>query len=171
MSTKYRLGTFVFAMLLAVGCGRSTVEEAEEHAAKISEATNAAAPESIPPGCYMRAVINGEKWEATAMTPDVSIPSIVSVNGRKEGSLITFTISGKPDNVGTPRDLSDMYTITYWGSNDDIFGAKSGQTTVRKLDDQFLEGTFHFTAEQNGKKITCTDGEFRIPSPTSKAAN
>lgn len=192
MTARFFIAAIVFASLLAVGCertstleqfqqeadtidestnaaGSSTLHQAQEHAAKIDEALNSTvAKDTIPTGCYMRAVINGQKWEATAMSPDVSIPSIVSVNGRKDGSLITFTTSGKPDNVGQPRALSDMYTITYFDGNEDFFGAKSGQITVRKLDDNFLEGTFNFTVEENGKKITCTDGEFRIPSPTKK---
>ncbi len=119
----------------------------------------------MPAGCYLRATIDGKKWEATEMTPDRSHPSLIPVNGKSGDSSITFVIGGMRDNIGKPSNLSEMNTITYWGGEGFFVGAKSGQVTVTKMDDQFIEGTFNFTAEKDGKKVTCTDGEFRIPSP------
>ena len=55
--------------------------------------------------------------------------------------------------------------ITYWDGAGLILGAQSGQVTVQKVDDQFIEGTFNFDAEKDGKKVICTDGQFRIPAP------
>ena len=112
---------------------------------------------------------DGKKWEATEMTPDPSQRSLVPVNGKSGSSSITFVISGKPDNLGQPRNLSDSNTITYWGGDAFFVGAKSGQVTVQKMDDKFIEGTFNFAAEKEGRKVTCTDGEFRITAPAPAA--
>jgi hypothetical protein len=160
---------------LTAGCGSSSQRAAEDHAAKIDAGTSQSStadislpgmkPGSMPAGCYLRAVIDGKKWEATEMTPDRSHPSLIPVNGQNGGSSITFVIGGKRDNIGKPSNLSEMNTITYFGGEGFFVGAKSGQYNVTKMDDQFIEGTFNFTAEKDGKKVTCTNGEFRIPSP------
>lgn len=177
MSSKLYLFVTIFALFVTVGCGSSSQREAEQHAAKVDEATSAgdaagstADKGSMPEGCYLRAVIDGTKWEATAMTPDRAHPSIIPVNGRKDSSSIMFTISGMRDNVGQPSKLSDMNTITFW-EGEKIMGAKNGEVIVTKMDDQFIEGTFNFTAEEDGKKVTCTDGAFRVPSPTTPLSN
>jgi hypothetical protein len=126
---------------------------------------------SMPAGCYLRATIDGQKWEATEMTPDQSHPSLIPVNGKSGNTSITFVIGGTRDNIGKPSNLSEMNTITYWGGGGFFVGAKSGQVTVQKMDDQFIEGTFNFTAEKDSKKVTCTNGEFRVPSPTPPSSN
>src|SRR6478609_1942723 len=169
------LAAFVLYSLLTIGCSRSTEQAADDHAAKTERATSQTStaelslpgmkPGSMPAGCYLRAVIDGKKWEATEMTPDRSHPSLIPVNGKNGAISITFVIGGMRDNVGKPSNLSEMNTITYWGGGGFFVGAKSGQVTVQKMDDQFIEGTFNFTAEKDGKKVTCTNGEFRIPSP------
>jgi len=182
MTSRSCLAGFLLASFLATGCSRSTTQtEAEQHAAKIDEAMSrstagdtslpGATKGSMPEGCYLRAVIDGKKWEATEMTPDRSQRSLVPVNGKSGDSSITFIISGKRDNVGQPRNLGDMNTITYWGGEDFFVGAKSGQHTVQKMDDQFIEGTFNFTAEKDGRTVTATDGEFRILAPLPAPSN
>jgi hypothetical protein len=181
MSSKLYLTAVVLVSFLAAGCSRSTPSDAEQHAAKLDEATSqnstadgstpGAATKSMPEGCYLRAVIDGQKWEATAMTPDRTHASIIPVNGKKGDSFITFTIGGMRENIGKPRDLSDANTITYFDGNEKFWGGKSGQVTVQKMDDQFIEGTFNFTAEKDGANVTCTNGEFRIPSPTRPLTN
>ena len=70
------------------------------------------------------------------------------------------------ENIGKPSNLGDSNQITYWAGGGFFVGAKSGQYTVTKMDDQFIEGAFNFTAEKDGKKVTCTDGQFRILAPT-----
>jgi hypothetical protein len=169
------LAAFVSCTLLTIGCSRGTQQAADDHAAKTESATSQTPSAgisipgmkagSMPAACYLRAVIDGKKWEATEMTPDRSHSSIIPVNGKNGGSSITFVIGGMRDNIGKQSNLSDSNQISYWGGEGFFVGAKSGQYTVTKMDDQFIEGTFNFTAEKDGKKVTCTNGEFRIPSP------
>lgn len=178
MNSKLYLTTLVLSALFAVGCNSKSSEQraAEEHAAKIDEAMTQSAESllpgvkrgTMPEGCYLRAVVDGKKWEAIEMTPDLSGLSIMTVNGNSGHGSITFVISSKRDNIGQPSNLSDSNQITFWGGDDFFVGAKSGQFTVTKMDDKFIDGTFNFTAEKDGRTITATDGEFRVPAPPVK---
>jgi hypothetical protein len=175
MSAKI-VAALALLSFLATGCSDSAQQSAADHAAKVDSATSQTSaadislpgmkPGSMPVGCYLRAMIDGKKWEATEMTPDRSHPSLIPVNGKSGNTSISFVIGGMRDNIGKPSDLSEMNTITHWGGNGFFVGAKSGQVTVTKMDEQFIEGTFNFTAEKDGKKVNCTGGEFHIPSPT-----
>ena len=175
MNYKYHSAVILVIFSVVAGCNSSAQQKAEEHTAKTDKSTppssakEIALPgmkrESMPEGCYLRAVIDGKKWEATEMTPDRSHPSIVPVNGKNDQGSITFVISGMRENVGKPSNLSESNHITYWDGAGLILGAQSGQVTVQKVDDQFIEGTFNFDAEKDGKKVICTDGQFRIPAP------
>jgi hypothetical protein len=175
------LTTVAVLLCAAAGCNRSAQQSGAERAAKIDDATSHSSttdislpgmksPGSMPAGCYLRATIDGKKWEATEMTPDRSNLSLVTVNGKNGNTSITFVIGKNRDNIGKPSDLSDSNQISYWGGNGFFVGAKSGQYNVTKMDDQFIEGTFNFTAEKDGRKLTCTDGEFRIPGQPPAAS-
>lgn len=179
MTSKLYATAFVLVSI-AAGCSR-TPSDAETHSAKVDEATSSTAtkeiwlpgmePGSMPEGCYLRATIDGKKWEAAEMTPDRSNLSILTVNGNSGNTSITFVIGSKRDNVGQPSNLSDSNQITYWGGEGFFVGAKSGQYTVTNIDDKFIDGTFHFTAEKDGRTVTCTDGEFRVPAPAPAPSN
>jgi hypothetical protein len=183
MSSKLLVFAAFLVCWSTAGCGNSTKNAAEEHAAQVDDAISHSAtsevllpgmkpgPGSMPEGCYLRAVIDGKKWEATEMTPDRSNLSLITVNGKNGNSSITFVISGKRDNIGQPSNLSESNHITYWGGEGFFVGAQSGQFTVTNLDDQFIDGTFNFTAEKDGRKVECTDGQFRIPAPASAPTN
>jgi hypothetical protein len=179
MSTKL-VAAFALLSLFTSGCGSSTQQAAKNQAAKTDNATSQRStadftlpgmkPGTMPVGCYLRATIDGKKWEATEMTPDSSHPSQLPVNGKNGSSSITFVIDGVHVELGKPHNLSEMDHITYWGGGGFFVGAESGQVTITKMDDQFIEGTFNFTAEKDGRKITCTDGQFRIPSPPKSSS-
>ena len=128
-------------------------------------------PGSMPAGCYLRATIDGKKWEATEMTPDRSHPSLIPVNGQNGDSSITFVIGGMRDNIGKPRTSAKCTQSPTLAAKDSSSAPNQAKCTVTKMDDQFIEGTFNFTAEKDGKKVTCTDGEFRVPAPTPSSSN
>ena len=81
MSSKL-VAAFVALSLFIAGCGRSTDQAAKNQAAKSESATSQSSsddiqlpgmkPGTMPAGCYLRATIDGKKWEATEMTPDES---------------------------------------------------------------------------------------------------
>jgi hypothetical protein len=170
----------IFSCAVA-GCGSSSKQAANDQADKVDSAASPDSsayitipgmkPGTMPAGCYLRATVDGQKWEATEMSPDSSHPSQLIVNGKSGVSSITFVIDGVHVESGKPHNLSDMNEITYWGGGGFFVGAESGQVTITKMDGQFIEGTFNFTAEKDGQKVTCTDGEFRIPAPTPSSSN
>jgi hypothetical protein len=187
MLTTHRLAAITAACLFVTGCYNSTQREARKLASNIKAtmaASQAAAAksgsnagsvpadlfglgsqkETLPDGCYLRATINGKRWEATAMTPDLDGTSLLLVNGRNEDGFINFNISGRQIKVEKPRIFNEVKAVMYWDENNDSWSGKSGSVTVHKVDEHFIEGTFNFTAEQNGKTVVCTDGEFRVPS-------
>src|SRR4029079_6399495 len=100
-----------------------TQHKTEEGAAKTEKSTAKISAKDIslpgmkseptPEGCYLRAMIDVKKWEATEMTPDRSHPSIVPVTGKNDHGSITFVISGMRDNIGQPNNLIELNHITY----------------------------------------------------------
>ena len=168
MSTK--LITLFLLSILVTGCGKSTAAQDDtangDRATAPSSPADAAKSGSIPAGCYLRANIDGKKWEATEMNSERgTITSIIPVQGSRGDSLIAFTVSGMRADVGTPLNLSDTREISYLDGKELIIGARQGQIIVTKMDDQFTEGIFNFTAEKDGRRIICTNGEFRVLSP------
>ncbi len=181
MSAKIVTALALLSFLI-MGCGHSAQQSAADRAAKVDSATSQSstadislpgmkAADSMPAGCYLRAVIDGKKWDATEMTPDQSHLSLVTINGKNGNRTITFVIGRNRENIGKPSNLSESNQITYWGGDAFIVGAQSGQYTVTKMDDQFIEGTFNFIGEKDGKTVTCTDGEFRTPAPQTPSSN
>jgi hypothetical protein len=181
MKSHVRLAVTIFALLVTVGCSSATKNDAEQHAAKVDEAMSQSTtgdvslpgmkPGAMPEGCYLRATIDGKKWEATEMNPDEMKLSLVTVNGKSGNSSITFVTGRNRDNIGQPSKLGDSKQITFWGGDDFFVGAKTGQYTITKIDEPYIEGTFNFTAEKDGRKVEATDGEFRILAPPPAPSN
>jgi uncharacterized protein DUF6252 len=179
-----------FVCLTTAGCYSKAQREARELASQISAtmaATQAsgsdavatpadlfglaAQKETMPAGCYLRATINGKRWEATSMTPDLDRSSIVEINGRNKSGFINFTIGLVNIKTGKPRKFNDQHPLLYWDENNESWLAKSGECVISKFDQKFVEAKFHFTVENEGKSVACTDGEFRVPTPLRALKN
>jgi hypothetical protein len=194
MSAIYRVATIASVCLTFTGCYSNAQREARDLASQITAtmaATQAAAEqrgasttgvpvdlfglggrkETMPDGCYVRATINGKRWEAAAMTPDLDGTSLLLVNGRNKNGFIHFYISGRHIKVEKPRNFSERNAVLYWDENDETWSGKSGSVTVHKVDKHFIEGTFNFTADQKGRYCVCTEGKFRIPTPPRALAD
>jgi hypothetical protein len=181
MNGKLCVHAGVLILFVIAGCNSNTPRAADEHAANVNDATSpiadggallpGAKPGSMPEGCYLRATIDGKKWEAKEMNPDEMKLSLVTVNGKNGNSSITFVTGRSRDSIGQPHDLGDSNQITYWGGEGFFVGAKSGQFTVTKIEEPYIEGTFNFTAEKDGRKVEATDGEFRILAPPPAPSN
>jgi hypothetical protein len=156
----------------ATGCGSTARNEAQQLADDLialqASSQVSTMPSSSDPGSsgsgYLRATINGKRWEATTMTPDVDGSSIIVVHGRNNDGFLTFKISGKNTKVGKPRTFKDTDPSSFWDEHNETWQGTTGERVVTHIDEQWIDGTFHFTAVKNGKTLTCTDGEFRVPS-------
>src|SRR6187200_2998997 len=186
MKTKPCLTAFAIACLVSTGCYQRAQRQAHDLAAQISAtmaATQIAEQSSNPPAnsaqvallaivrddtmpenCYLRATVNGKRWEATAMTPDLDRSSILEINGRKQSGFINFTIGGRNIKTGKPRKFTEQHPVLFY-ENHESYLATSGEWVVNKVDEHFVEGTFSFTVNDKGKSFVCTNGEFRVPSP------
>jgi hypothetical protein len=113
-------------------------------------------------GYAMKAKLNGKEWIATSMMPQDVTDRII---GNKDGESISLPydrrnlVAGKTIKFGENRAV-DLFT------NDDvaIWGGRSGEMTITKVDKTSAEGTFFFTAtaRDTKKKIEVTEGSFRI---------
>jgi hypothetical protein len=157
--------------VFAIGCGSGTRNEAEQLAADLV-ALQASSQVNVAPlpsdsgstGGYLRATINGRRWEATKMTPDVDGTPIIVVHGSNDDGFLTFNISGRNTKVGKPRTFKDTDPSSFWDENNETWQGTTGERVVTHIDEQWIDGKFHFTAVKNGKTLTCTEGEFRVPS-------
>jgi uncharacterized protein DUF6252 len=174
---------------MTVGCYSRTQQEARELASQISTtvaATQASGSgdalpadllafggrtEAMPAGCYLRANINGKRWEATSMTPDLDRSSIVEINGRNSSGFINFTIGVVNIRTSKPRKFNEQHGLLYWDENNESWLAKAGECVITNFDRQYIEGKFTFTITDKGQTFVGTDGEFRVPTPARVFAN
>src|SRR5262249_18801191 len=146
MNHKLLLTSAAIFSCICAGCGKSNQHAAQDQPATVGSSASPSStaditlpgmkPGTMLAGCYLRATIDGKKWEATEMMPDEAKLSLVTVNGKSGKSSITFVIGRNRENIGKPSALSDSNEITYWAGGGFFVGAKSGQYTVTKIDDQ-----------------------------------
>jgi hypothetical protein len=153
------------ALLLIIAACNSTQSEAEETARQIKETMKANTPAAETPsenGIYLKATIDGKPWQAEKMIPDMDPNSSYKrIHGEKGEIMISFQL-WKPQ-TGMKREFKEDYAADFF-SEDGIFGGRKGEVIVTKADDQFIEGTFYFTATTtaNNTKHEITNGSFRV---------
>jgi hypothetical protein len=154
---------FVFATLIIAGCKSQSEKEAIQKAKDIQTAVKENTPDSIPTtqgGFTMTAKINGKDWKATAMMPPDRAGLIFGENNGESISLPYYDKRSFLANTKTKLDGVEMRL------NDDVslWTAKTGEMEITKVNDNWAEGKFFFTASgfQSDKTIEVTDGFFRI---------
>ena len=147
----------------------SSKSEAEKVADTIKEASAQGSPGTKPvseTGTFVKATIDGKEWEAKRMMQDAPASSSYKlVYGEDDDITIRFSI-WQP-KAGVTRKLGSDMVIDFW-NGDEILGGRSGEFTITRADEQWVEGTFHFTATQmdSDKKYEITTGSFRIATTT-----
>ena len=156
---------FIPALVLIAACGSKTSSDAAKQAGIISETAKATTPASetiSEAGIYMKATIDGKEWHAAKMIPDNDPGSSYKrIHGESGDIMISFQL-WKP-TAGTKRSFGDDYVADFW-TQDGVFAGKKGEVTVTKADDQWIEGTFYFTAGSmnSSKTYEVTRGAFRV---------
>lgn len=162
---KIRIACQSLALLLIIACCNSAQSEAEKTAQQIKEARAANTPAAETPsdnGVYIKATIDGKPWQAEKMIPDMDPNSSYKrIHGEKGETMISFQL-WKPQ-TGMKRDFREDYVADFF-AEDGIFGGRTGEVTVTKADDQFIEGTFYFTATSTADhtKHEISNGSFRV---------
>jgi hypothetical protein len=122
-------------------------------------------------GYYMKAKIDGREWIASAMLP-VDNSNSRRIHGENNGESIGFYVSMRGLEPGKKIEFNENHAVDLF-TNDDvgIWGGRKGEVTITKIDDQVMEGQFHFTAStsRSAKTLEVTDGIFRMPgTPPAK---
>lgn len=117
-------------------------------------------------GYMMKAKIDGRDWSASHMMPDDDVNSSYKmIHGENGGDYINFQLWKRGIEVGKKITFSDDHVANLSLENvSGFFGGKSGEVEITKMDEQWLEGNFHFTAttSSSDKKVEVTEGQFRV---------
>jgi len=163
---KQTISILILAAML-YSCGNNTQNKALNDAKEVQTAIKQMQPGGIPTsqgGYTMTAKINGKDWTATSMMPPDRAGRIFGENNGESISLPYYDkknfLSQTKNKLGENHDAVDMML------NDDVklWSAKKGEMEITKVDDNWAEGKFSFTANgfQSDKTIEVTDGFFRI---------
>jgi len=160
-----------FVLIIATmftSCGNSEQSKALKQAQETQSAIKQNMPGGIPvsaDGYAMRAKINGKNWEATSMMSPDAAGRII---GDSNGETISIPLYGGRAKLvqGKKTTFSENETVDLM-TNDDvgIWGGRKGEMEITKVDGNFAEGKFYFTAStsRSDKTVEVTDGYFRIP--------
>ncbi len=160
---KYLLNFFFIFFILA-SCN-SQQGDAVNQAKEVQSAIEENRPGTMPTAdesWTMTAKLNGKNWKATSIMPSATAGRIVGYYGK--------------EYIGLPYDKSDMVVgkknifgednAVDLATNDEIgmWGGRKGEMEITKVNDDWVEGNFHFTASTSGtnKTVEVTDGFFRI---------
>jgi hypothetical protein len=114
-------------------------------------------------GWTMRAKIDGKEWVAVSMMPTESTGRILGSRGEV---TISFPYNRRSITAGRKFKFGDGRAVDlFTGGDIRIWGGRTGEMVITKVDSQWAEGTFFFTAtttDNPGRKVDVTDGFFRI---------
>lgn len=166
---------FIFCISLLVipfaGCDNGAQNEAVKQADLIQKTMKENSPGTIATsdnGYYMTAKIDGKEWSASHMVPDNDERSSYKmIRGENDGDNINFQLWKQGVEVGKKRTFSETNAAGIFIADDPaLISGQAGEVEITRLDEQWLEGTYHFTATSgnSNKKVEVTDGRFRVAS-------
>ncbi|MGZ8538278.1 MAG: DUF6252 family protein [Flavisolibacter sp.] len=157
------------SILIISSCKNAAQSDAEKQAGLITKTMKEHSPGSIPTSgnsYYMKATIDGKEWSASHMMPDDAVSSSYKmIHGADGESYITFQLWKRGVEVGKkiPFSSDNAANLSIEGTSG-FFSGQIGEVEITKMDDQWLEGKFHFTATSSSsdKKVGVTNGSFRV---------
>lgn len=167
---KYILAALASSVMVFSNCQSPTESKAKEIASEVQAALKEFAPGAIPTsenGYSMKAKIDGRDWTASHMIPDESASNSKRIQAEDDEMSIGFYISLPGLEPGKKRSFSENHAVDLWpkSNGSGFWAGKDGEVEVTKIDEQWLEGKFHFSASSSSsnKVYQVTDGFFRIP--------
>ncbi|NIG54269.1 DUF6252 family protein [Chitinophaga sp. Cy-1792] len=158
---------------LMLSCGGShdkTGTNAAQVASEIQSAEKAHTPGAIATsasGYYMKAKLDSKDWSAAEMLPVAGTDRVL---GKNNGESISIPVDTRQLKSGAVISFGEGNAVDL-STNDDvgIWAGKSGEMTITKMDKDWIEGTFHFTAtsSRSSRQLAVTDGVFRVAMPAS----
>ena len=126
-------------------------------------------------GSYLKAKVDGKEWTAATMVPNHDASSsTMMVRGERGKDVIHFQLWKPSLAIGKkkPFDESSPAGI-YMESNNAMISGNTGQVEITKMDNEWVEGIFYFTAtgvvydaagNSSPKTVVVTEGRFRVPN-------
>lgn len=115
---------------------------------------------------YLKAKIDGKDWTATKVSPDEYVSEILQMQGRNGNTELWIQLN---EPAAGKTDALVETDLNFYADGVNRYEIKAGKTTITKMDDNWVEGTFSFSAtdESAHKTVRGTDGSFRVPNPKS----
>lgn len=150
---------------LFTSCQNSAQSQAEETANAIQSATKTYGPGQVATsenGYEMKATIDGKTWTAKSMM-EINESNDDYIRGDDGKTQIGFYMDRDHVRLNKPRKLYKGHSADL-AIGDNLMHAVSGEFVITKMDENVIEGTFHFSASSaiNGKKAEVTNGTFRV---------
>ena len=164
---KQRISFSIIAFSIILLSCNNTQNDAAKQAQQIQKTVKENSPGSIPTasdGITLTAKIDGKDWKASSMMPPDRAGVILGENNGESISLPYYDrrnfLANDKKKLGENHELAEMRL------NDDVslWTATKGELEITKVDENWAEGKFSFTAKgfQTDKTIEVTDGFFRI---------
>ncbi|HEY8690316.1 MAG TPA: hypothetical protein VIM07_13855 [Chitinophagaceae bacterium] len=155
--------------LLSCNSGNNAATKAND----IQNMVKQNSPGSLPTsesGITLTAKIDGKEWKATAMMPPDRAGLIV---GENNGESISLPYYDRRNFLASDKQkLGDGHGLAEIRLNDDValWTGTKGEMELTKVDDNWAEGKFSFTAKgfNTDKTKEVTDGFFRISLSNKK---
>jgi hypothetical protein len=156
-----------FLLTAITGCNNAQ-GDAVKQAEAIQETVKNSSPGTIPTsenGYYMTAKIDGKEWSASYMMPYSNSGSYLYIAGENGGDDINFQLWKNGLDVGKRIPFNESHAANLTLKDvPAFFGGNSGEVEITKITNQWMEGTFQFSASSSSsdKKIAVTEGRFRV---------
>lgn len=152
----------LLAILLATSCNSQSSRT--KPAKETQVAITAIKPGTMPAtdgGWTMTAKINGKDWKASTLMPPEAASRIV---GYFQDEYIGLPYNKQYLVAGKKIVLGEDEAVDIFLTGVGLAVTKNGEMEITKVDENWAEGKFHFTATESGtdKIIEVTDGLFRI---------
>jgi hypothetical protein len=147
-----------------------TRSEAQKQSELIQTTLKENSPGSISTskdGYYLSAKLDGKEWSANAMMADNSASSNIKMIHAEGGDDVIKLQLYKPRIVvGKKVAFNEQSPANLFTADGAMYSGNTGEIEITKVDDQWIEGSFHFTAttSSSNAKVEVTDGRFRVAS-------
>jgi hypothetical protein len=156
----------IILILVVTGfsCNSQSTTAAQKKAGDIQKMVKANSPGYMATNAdyYMRAKIDGKDWVADELMASDKAGRIV---GKINGESISLPFELRYAKNGEKTNFKTHAVDIFMNDDVKIWGGDQGQMIFTKVGNNYAEGKFYVTATANdsGKKLTITEGSFRIP--------
>ena len=162
---KVSFGAIVLVLVITtVSCNSQSKSDAEKQAADITSMVKANSPGYSPTSgeYYFKAKVNGKDWVADEFLVNDGGGIVGQTKG---GEHFRLPFELRYANEGRITNFKNNAVDIYMHDDVGLWGGNQGEMMFTKVGDNYAEGKFYVTATDDAtdKKLTITDGAFRIP--------